>query len=83
MPMEDFEESRYEFHKEMEEDFFAAFKIAGLQKYRIKPGDTIWNLSRNQFELPLWLMKKYNANLELGRLPLHYEMVVPVVEEKS
>lgn len=80
---DEFEERRYEFHKEVEEDFFAAFRVAGLQKYRVKSGDTIWSLSRDEFDLPLWLLKKYNANLELGRLQLHQEMVVPVVEENS
>ena len=78
---EKFEEKRFEFHKEIEEDFFAAYQVSGVEIYKIKPGDTIWKLSREEFELPLWLIKKYNSNIDLGRLKLHQEMIVPLVKK--
>lgn len=78
---EKFEEKRFEFHKEVEEDFFAAYQVAGVETYRVKSGDTIWRLSREEFELPLWLIKKYNSQIDLGRLQLHQEMIVPILKK--
>jgi hypothetical protein len=55
-------------HKEMEEDFFAAYRVEKTVPYRIKPGDNVWALCQEQFDLPLWLLKKYNSETDLARL---------------
>ena len=75
-----FEERRFEYHKEIEEDFFAAYRIEEMRKYRIKKGDNIWLLSNNKFEVPFWLIKKYNANTDFGGLRPNQQLLVPVVE---
>jgi len=72
-----FEELRYEFHKAMEEDFFAAFRVEGAQSYEVRRGDNIWQLSRDQFELPLWLIRKYNPELNLDNLRPGQQIMVP------
>lgn len=78
---DDFEERRYEYHKEIEEDFFAAYKIVGARLYRIRPGDNIWNLCQDEFDLPFWLIQKYNASQDFNNLKPDQEMVVPVVRQ--
>ena len=80
---ERFEELRYEYHREIEEDFFGAYQVQGVRRYRVKRGDSIWRLCQVEFELPLWLVKKYNADLDLSGLKPGSEIVVPVVEKKS
>ena len=80
---ERFEELRYEYHREMEEDFFAAYQVQGVRRYQIKPGDNIWRLCQVEFELPLWLVKKYNAELDVNNLKRGAEIVVLVVVEKK
>ncbi|MDH3392646.1 MAG: transglycosylase SLT domain-containing protein [Desulfobulbaceae bacterium] len=75
-----FEERRFEYHKEIEEDFFAAYRIEEMRKYRIKKGDNIWMLSNNEFEVPFWLIKKYNADIDFGGLRPNQQLLVPVVE---
>ncbi|MFH7319823.1 LysM peptidoglycan-binding domain-containing protein [Desulfurivibrio sp. D14AmB] len=72
-----FEELRYEFHKAMEEDFFAAFRVEGAQSYEVRRGDNIWQLSRDQFELPLWLIRKYNPELNLDNLRPGQQIMIP------
>ena len=72
-----FEELRYEFHKAMEEDFFTAFRVEVLQEYQVRRGDNIWLLSRDRFELPLWLIRKYNPGLELENLQPGQKIMVP------
>lgn len=80
---EQFEEKRYEYHKEMEEDFFAAYKVEGLRSYRVKSGDNIWALCRNEFEIPFWLVRKYNATLDFNLLKPDQTLIVPLVESSS
>jgi membrane-bound lytic murein transglycosylase D len=79
-----FEAQRYEFHKEMVEDFFAAYRLVeGTRNYRVKQGDTIWSLCQNEFELPFWLIKKYNESVDFSQLKPGVRLVVPRVEAKS
>lgn len=76
-----FEEKRYEFHKEMEEDFFAAYRVLGdFRTYRVKAGDNIWALCQNTFELPFWLIRKYNAGVDFSQLRQNQQILVPRVE---
>ncbi|MFA6283818.1 MAG: LysM peptidoglycan-binding domain-containing protein [Desulfurivibrionaceae bacterium] len=78
---ERFEAQRYEFHKEMVEDFFAAYRLMeGTRSYRVKQGDTIWALCQNEFELPFWLIKKYNPSVNFAQLKPGLRLVVPHVE---
>jgi len=77
---EAFEETRFEYHKEMAEDFFAAYRIDTVQFYSIKKGDNIWTLSREEFDLPLWLIRRYNSNVDLTSLMPSQDLRIPVVE---
>ena len=76
-----FEERRYEYHKEMEEDFFAAYRIVGEYMYVVKQGDTIWTLCQQTFELPFWLIQKFNADQELNALYAGRNLKVPTVQK--
>jgi membrane-bound lytic murein transglycosylase D len=74
----EFSVKRYEYHKEIEEDFFAAYKVEEVRLYKVKPGDNIWNLCL-EFDLPFWLISKYNMKINLNSLRPGQEMNVPVV----
>jgi membrane-bound lytic murein transglycosylase D len=78
---DDFEEKRYEYHKEIQEDFFAAYKIEGTRLYRIKAGDNIWRLCQAEFDLPLWLIRRFNGTRDLNELELGQELTIPVVRK--
>jgi membrane-bound lytic murein transglycosylase D len=79
----EFEEKRFEYHKEMAEDFFAAYRIEKVQIYTIKAGDNIWTLSKEIFEVPLWLIKKYNDHLDFSALQPAQEIKIPIIVEKN
>ena len=76
----DFEARRFEFHKRLQEDFFAAYRIGELQRYRVQPGDSYWTLCREKFDLPLWLLKQYNAGVNLAALKIHQSLTIPAIE---
>jgi membrane-bound lytic murein transglycosylase D len=80
---EAFEEKRFEFHKELAEDFFASFRIEKVQTYTVRRGDNIWTLSKEKFEVPLWLIKKYNAHLDFTALHPSQELLIPIIEKNQ
>ena len=74
-----FEEKRYEYHKEMEEDFFDTYRVEKTEKYIIERGDNLWILCNERFEIPFWLLKKYNPEIDFSRLTVKMELTIPVV----
>lgn len=76
-----FEEKRYEYHKEIAEDFLAAYRIEQTRSYAIKRGDNIWKLCREVFDVPFWLVTKYNPDLDFRRLNPSQTLIVPVVAQ--
>jgi membrane-bound lytic murein transglycosylase D len=78
---EDFEVKRFEYHQELAEDFFASYRVDKVRTYSIKRGDNIWTLSRREFEVPLWLIKHYNGDVDFGALIPSQKLLIPVVEK--
>ncbi len=76
----EFEEKRFDFHLETEEDFYSAYKIVGVKVYEVSKGDTIWEICRNKFDLPFWLLKKYNTSLDFNRLRSSQQLTIPIVK---
>jgi len=79
----DFEEKRLDFHREIEEDFFAAYQVENLVSYRVKKGDTIWSICYEKLDLPVWLLKKYNTQIDFSRLYPSQTLKVPQVSSQS
>lgn len=78
-----FEQRRYEYHKRLQEDFFAVYRIGGLRGYRVRSGDSLWNLSRGKFDVPMWLLKNCNPEVDFAALMKHQKLVVPTIEKHS
>lgn len=76
-----FEENRFDYHQELQEDFFDSYRIVNVSNYQIQPGDTLWEICRDKFDIPLWLLKKYNHSLDYNRLNLSSNLKIPVLKE--
>ncbi len=79
----EFEEHRYEFHQEILEDFFDSFFVAATRNYKIKSGDTTWNLCTNELEIPLWLLEKFNPAMDFNKLQTGQIIVYPQVHSNG
>lgn len=75
-----FEDRRLDFLQETEEDFFSAFTVVGRKIYRVSAGDTLWDLCYNKFDIPLWLLERYNSTINLAKLTRQQELIVPIVQ---
>jgi len=76
-----FEEKRLDFLQETEDDFFAAFNVVGQKSYKVSAGDTLWDLCYNKFEIPLWLLERYNSAINLLSLSRNQELIIPIVQQ--
>lgn len=79
---QEFEGKRFDYHREIEEDFFATYSVEGIESHSIKNGDNIWTLCE-VLEVPFWLMIKFNLQLDFYNLQPLQKLSVPVIEEKQ
>ncbi len=80
---ESFEQNRYEYHKRLQEDFYAVYRVGELQSYRVQRGDSIWTLCRAKFDIPMWLLKHCNPEVDLAALKFHQKLIIPTIERVS
>jgi membrane-bound lytic murein transglycosylase D len=78
-----FEESRYEYHKRLQEDFFAVYQLGQPQPYRVQRGDSCWTLSRDKFEVPLWLLRNANPQVDFADLRPNQQIMIPTIAKVS
>ena len=78
-----FEEQRYEYHKRLQEDFFAVYRVSELETYRVQPGDNYWTLCREKFGVPMWLLKHYNMDVALADLRINQKLMIPAIQETA
>lgn len=62
-----FEQMRIDYHQVLSENLKENFSLTGIADYRIRPGDSLWELSRNK-GFPLWLIYRLNPELRFSGL---------------
>jgi membrane-bound lytic murein transglycosylase D len=75
-----FEARRGEYHRALQEAFFTQFRIKGTADHVIKRGESVWVLAQQRYNIPIWLLRQYNPDLDLGSLLPGARLVIPVVE---
>jgi membrane-bound lytic murein transglycosylase D len=78
-----FEQRRLEYHLALQEAFFEAFVVSGTEAHVLKKGETLWYLAQKKFEVPVWLLRQYNPDLDFAALRPGTRMVIPVVEPRQ
>lgn len=74
-----FHNRRFEYHQSIEDDFLLYFEITGVRIHQLQPGEDVWTLCDDVYEIPYWLLLKYNENLKLDDLKDGDEIIFPVV----
>ena len=75
-----FEARRAEYHRALQESFFTEFRIKGTSDHVIKRGESVWVLAQQRYNIPIWLLRQYNPDLDLGSLQPGARMTIPLVE---
>ena len=63
-----FEQRRRAYHQQMQSDFFAAYQIEEIESHVIKPGESLWILAARRYNVPVWLLRQYNPDLNFDRI---------------
>jgi membrane-bound lytic murein transglycosylase D len=63
-----FEQRRRAYHQQLQSDFFAAYQIDEIESHVIKPGESLWILAARTYNVPVWLLRQYNPDLNLDRI---------------
>jgi membrane-bound lytic murein transglycosylase D len=80
---EAFEQRRLEYHRTLQEEYFEAFEVTATTTHVLGRGDTLWQLSRQRYQIPMWLLVHYNPDLDFGSLAPGTQLVIPVVESRQ
>jgi membrane-bound lytic murein transglycosylase D len=79
-----FIQARLEYHLAVEEDFYSQFKVAEVKPHTVVRGENIWTMCNNaEGEIPQWLLKKYNRQVDLSALMPGAVVWIPVIAEKT
>lgn len=75
-----FEAKRVEYHRQLQEAFFAQFRIKDTTTHVIRSGESIWVIAQQRYNIPIWLLRQYNPDLDLGAIMPGTKLVIPLVE---
>jgi membrane-bound lytic murein transglycosylase D len=79
---QDFERVRTEYHRSLQEEFFAQWEIEGTLLHRVGPGDSLWLLSTRRFDVPIWLLRQYNPDVDLNALSAGTQLTIPTLRQR-
>jgi membrane-bound lytic murein transglycosylase D len=77
-----FESRRKEHHAAVRKEFFETYRVAGTSTHVLRAGDTLWSLSRQNQAVPIWLLREYNPDVDLGALRPGARIQIPRLEPK-
>jgi membrane-bound lytic murein transglycosylase D len=75
-----FETARRDYHRQLQETFFAGHRISGTENYVVKKGESLWIIAQQHAELPVWLVAEYNPDVDFGDVRPGTNIALPRVE---
>jgi membrane-bound lytic murein transglycosylase D len=80
---EAFVQRRLDYHRALQEEFFAAWTVTGATTHVIRRGDSLWYLANEKYQVPLWLLRQYNPDVDFGAMPAGTSLVVPLLTSRE
>ena len=77
-----FEQKRMEYHQVLSESLKEHYVLTGIEKYKIRPGDTVWSLS-TESGFPVWIFYRINPSLNIYGLRVGQEVLLPKLQRKQ
>jgi membrane-bound lytic murein transglycosylase D len=85
--LERFNARRLEFHMALEEDFYNLYQVVEVKTRKVRNGETLWSIcnrgNNGDGEIPLWLFKKYNREIDIEKIGRNTKIKLPVIKNKS
>jgi membrane-bound lytic murein transglycosylase D len=63
-----FEQRRLAFHQTLQEQFFSNHHIEDVTDHVVRRGESLWLLAQQRYNVPVWLLRQYNPDLDFDRI---------------
>lgn len=63
-----FEARRVAYQAERQESFFLAYQIEEIVQHVVSRGESLWVLALREYDVPVWLLRQYNPDVDLDRV---------------
>ena len=77
-----FTQRRLHYHRGLEEAFLRRYRVGEVVTRKLKRGETFQSVSREARDVPLWLLQRYNTNVDLKSARPGTELRIPKVVGK-
>ena len=77
----EFERRRVAYQKDLQQAFFMGWHIRSTRKHVVAEGESLWDLTRKRYRMPMWLLRQYNPDLDPDRLRPGMEILIPELGE--
>jgi membrane-bound lytic murein transglycosylase D len=78
-----FEQRRREYHQRLQEEFFSAYRIVGTEVHVVRRGESLWVIAQKYQNVPIWLLRQYNPDVDFGDVRPRTELVLPRIESAA
>ncbi len=79
---DEFRARRLAHHRALRVAFLESHSIRGTREHVLKRGETLWDISRSRYRIPLWLLRDYNPDVDFARLQTGVRLQIPDVERR-
>jgi membrane-bound lytic murein transglycosylase D len=77
---QEFTSRRIEYHRDMQETFFINYRVVGTTEHKLKRGESVWVLTHRNYNVPVWLVRQYNPDLDFGKIKPGMSILFPLVK---
>jgi membrane-bound lytic murein transglycosylase D len=78
-----FEHKRRDYHRALQEAFFARYRIIGTSTHVIRRGESLWVLAQRKYRIPMWLLRQHNPDLDINAVSPGATITIPVLKAIS
>ena len=78
-----FETLRTQYHRQQQDTFFRSHTITGVTEHVVSRGESVWILSLRTYDVPVWLFRQYNPELDLHNVQRGTRLNFPILVENE
>ena len=53
------------YQRQTQEAFFLAYQVSDTNEHVVRAGESLWVLALRRYQVPVWLLRQYNPDLDL------------------
>jgi membrane-bound lytic murein transglycosylase D len=76
-----FEERRVAYHRAQQDSFFREHVISGVAEHTIQKGESIWILALRKYNVPIWLFRQYNPEVDMHKVRPGTKVQIPLLTD--